>query len=196
MKKLNFIKRALLQGTFAVIILLVASCNDSYKSEDSKDVAEEHNDAKFDNDQKEEDAQFLVDASEVNLSGIQLGQLAQQKGTAVHVKELGKMMEDEHTKSQRDLVALAKSKRMSIPTSPTEDANDAYMKLDKKQGSDFDKAYADKMVDKHENAIETFEKAAKNSNDTEIRNWAKSSLPELRSHLDDALECQKKCEKN
>jgi putative membrane protein len=53
------------------------------------------------------------------MAQIQLGQLAQQRGQTTHVKELGKKMEDAYTKSQRDLTALANSKRITIPTSQT-----------------------------------------------------------------------------
>ncbi|MFN3916164.1 MAG: DUF4142 domain-containing protein [Flavobacteriales bacterium] len=195
MKKINHIKGALLQGTFVATILLIASCNNSQKPEDTKAVAEEHNEAKFDNNKQKKDAQFLVNASEINLEEIQLGQLARQNGKSVHVKELGKMMEDAHSKSQIDLITLAKSKRVTIPTSPTNDANDAYIKLNKKSGNDFDRAYADKMVSGHKDAISTYEKIANDANDIEIRNWAMSSLPELRRHLDHSIECQKKCDK-
>ncbi|MBK7855897.1 MAG: hypothetical protein IPJ79_14320 [Bacteroidetes bacterium] len=48
-------------ATFLGIIsfaLIVSSCNQE-KSKDSKEVAEEHNDAKFEDNQAERDAQFF-----------------------------------------------------------------------------------------------------------------------------------------
>ena len=195
MKKITSIKKALIPVTFIGALLLIASCGNDQKLEDTKNVAEQHNDEKFDNDMKEKDAQFLVDAAEGNMKEIQLGQLAQKKGTNTHVKELGKMMEDAHTKSQKDLVALAKVKGITIPTSPTKDVKDAYDKLDKKSGKDFDKTYADMIVDAHVESIDTYEKAAADSRDSEITNWASKTLPELRKHHVHAIECQKKCDK-
>ena len=194
MKKTNYIKEALLQVTFVTtVLILIASCGYNQKPKDTKDVAEEHNDAKFDNNKQEKDAQFLVNAAEINLEEIQLGKLAQQNGKTTHVKELGKMMEDAHTKSLTDLTALAQTKMITIPTSPTDDAQDAYNKLNKKSGNDFDKAYADMMVSEHKDAISTFEKASTDGNDTDIRNWATASLPDLRAHLDHSIDCQEKC---
>ena len=192
MKKINYFKGALLQVIFVATILLIASCGNNQKQVDTRDVAEEQNEAKFDNNKQEKDAQFLVNAAEINLKQIQLGRLAQQKGSTTQVKELGKMMEDSHTKSQRDLTALAKSKRITIPTSATNDTRDAYEDLNKKSGNDFDKAYADKMVSQHEDAIETFENATTDNYDADIKNWAIASLPELRTHLNHSIECQKK----
>ncbi|RBA27336.1 DUF4142 domain-containing protein [Flavobacterium tibetense] len=192
---MNPIKKTLLLTTFATSMLFVASCKNNQESEDPKEVSEEHNDAKFNNNEQESNAQFLVDAAELNMEGILLGQLAQQKGSTAHVKELGKMMEDAHTKLQIDLTSLAKSKMITIPSTPTDDGKDAYTKLNEKSGKDFDKAYADLMVNKHKDAIQDFEAAATETKDTEIKNWATTTLTELRKHLDHSIDCQKKCEK-
>ena len=192
---MNPIKKTLLLTTFATSMLFVASCKNNQESEDPKEVSEEHNEAKFDNNKQENNAQFLVDATELNMEGIQLGQLAQQKGTNVHVKELGKMMEDAHIKLQKDLTLLSKSKMITIPSAPTDDVKDNYTKLNEKSGKDFDKAYADLMVNKHKDAIQDFEEAATETKDAEIKNWATATLAELRNHLDHSIECQKKCEK-
>lgn len=193
MKKINYIKEALLAVTFVVMVLIIASCSNNQKPKDTKDVAEERNEAKFDNNKEEKDAQFLVNAAEINLEEIQLGQLAQQNGRTTHVKELGKMMEDAHTKSLNDLTALAKIKMITIPTSPTENAQEAYKKLNEKSGNDFDKAYADMMVSEHKDAIATFDKVSTNGNDADIKNWATVSLDDLRKNLDQSIDCQKKC---
>jgi putative membrane protein len=192
MKKTSYIKTALLQVTFVTGILLITSCGFNQNSDDTKDVAEERNEAIFDDNDQENDAQFLVNAAENNLEQIQLGQLAQQKGSTTQVKELGKTMEDAHTKSQNDLTALAKSKMITIPNSPIDDAQDAYKDLNEKTGDDFDEAYADMMVSKHEDAIEVFEEASTDSYDADIKNWATATLPVLRTHLNHSIECQKK----
>jgi putative membrane protein len=65
---------------------------------------------------KEKDIQFLVSVVRINLEEIKLGQLAQQKGNLADVKDLGKMMVDDHTKAQSDLTALAMKKSITIPT--------------------------------------------------------------------------------
>ena len=139
MKNLIKTPRTIVYLTYCTIIFFLSSCGNNSKPEDTKEVAEEHNDAKFDNKKQEKDAQFLVNAAEINLEEIKLGQLAQEKGNASHIKELGKMMEDAHTKSLAELIALAKTKIITIPTSPTDNAMDAFKKLDAKSGNNFDK---------------------------------------------------------
>lgn len=195
MKKTKYIQIAFASAMIIATLLLVASCGSNQNDEDSKEMAEEHNDAKFEDNKQEEDAQFLVNAAEINLHEIQLAQLAQQKGKSAHILELAKIMEEAHSKSQRDLVSLANRKSITIPSSPTNDANDVYADLNEKSGIDFDKAYANELVDGHEDAVETFENASRDCSDLEIKNWAKTTLPDLRTHLDRSMECQKKTEK-
>lgn len=191
MKKILNTKRVLFYATFLAFFLTFASCNDN-KSQDTKEIAEEHNDDKFTHDNQEDDAQFLVNAAEINIKEIQLAQLAQQNGKTAEVRELGKMMEDAHTKSQNELIALANSKKVTIPSSITDDAQDTYKELNEKRGDGFDKAYVDLMVNQHDEVIEIFEDALNNSYDYEIKNWARSSLPDLRKHQSHAQKCQNK----
>ena len=191
MNSLKFIKKAVAQiGIFAAILFII-SCNNSPKTEDTKENAEEHNEAKFDNNNQEKDAQFLVNAAEIDLQEIKLGQLAQQLGRTASVKELGKAMENAHTNSLNELTALAKSKMVTIPTSTTENALDAYKKLNDKSGSDFDKSYADMMVNDHKDAVSVFEKISTDGNDADVKAWAASTLANLRMHLDKAMVVQK-----
>lgn len=191
-----------MNSTFPIIaiayisMLLGIGCNKSQdKPEESKVLAEEHNEAKFDNTAKENDSQFLVDAAEINLEEIQFGQLAAQKGSMDNVKELGLMMEKAHNKSMADLTVLASKKMITIPTSVSDNAKKTVDKLTQKSAEEFDEAYCDMMVKKHKEAIELFEKAATEASDAEIRLWASSGIPTLKTHLDHAVICQKTTEK-
>lgn len=193
MKTTRYINGTLLLATLATTVLLFASCNNRQKMQDTKAVAQERNEAKFDSNKQQNDAQFIVNAAEINLAQIQLGQLAQQRGRTMHVKELGKRMEEAYTKSQMDLTALASSKRISIPATSTDHTRSIYDGLDEKSGSDFDLAYADLVVSKHKDAIKAFEEVTTERYDTDINKWAIATLPALRTNLNHALDCQTKC---
>jgi putative membrane protein len=185
----------LLKLTFVSAIIISTSACTNNKAEDTKEVAEEHNEAKFEKRSSEKDAQFLVNAAEINLEEISLGKLAQQNSTILPVKDLGKMMEDAHGQSLAELTELALAKNITLPTSATNDALDTYKKLSTKTGVNFGKSYSDLMVSGHKDAIDLFEKAAADCTDPEIKAWAAKSLPSLRTHLDKAINCQKECEK-
>ena len=186
------LKSLMLSITISSLALTACSSNEK-KPEDTKDVATEHNEAKFDSSKNEKDAAFLVNAAEINLKAIKLGQLAADKGNMQDVKGLGKMMEDEHTKAMKDLQGLAAKKQITIPTTLTDNGGDAYDKLMKKTGKDFDKEFCNMMVDGHKDAIDKFEKAAGAASDADIKGWAASMLPALRTHLDHDMVCQKRC---
>lgn len=197
MKNRTNIKTALLQSTLIVAILLgISSCNDNTQTEDTAKAAEEYNEAKFDDNKQENDAQFLVEATAINLEEIRLGQLAQEISRDADIIALGKMMADAHSRSLIDVTALAEFKLVTIPTELTNDAVQLYKQLNQKSTNDFDKTYCEKMVEGHKGAIAKFEKEIADTHDGDIKEWATATLPELRKHLDHAIACQKKCEEN
>ena len=194
MKKTSFFGKALLGAAVVTMSMSTIACKDENKQEDSKEVAEEENEAKYDdvNDDKEEDSDYLIFAAEVDMKEIELGKLAQQKSTNPDVQALGKMMVDQHTKSLADLKAAATKKNISIPETLTDKGQEAYKDLNEKTGHDFDKAYTDKMVDGHEKTIEKMEKASEKASDADIRMWAANMLPTLRTHLEHAKMAKEK----
>jgi putative membrane protein len=190
MKKSELILRGFLFAAF-LSLFAVLSCKQENKS-DSEEVATEQNDEKFDNnDSKDDESEILVDAAEINLEEIEVAKLAQTKGTNAHVKEMGKMLESDHSKALSDLQALASKKSISLRTVVTDDSKEHYADLNGKQaGKDFDTKFADMMVDGHENAIKKMEDAAENANDAEVRTWAAGVVPTLKTHLDHAKKLQ------
>jgi putative membrane protein len=188
MKKARTLVKALLGVACLSLFLGVSSCKKEAKEEDPKEVAEDQNDAKFEeNDSKEDDSQFLVAAAETDLMEIEIGKLAQSKGTHAHVKEFGKMLVTDHTKSANDTKPFAEKLQVSLPTSITEKGKEHYNELnEEKQGHDFDEKFADMMVKGHEEAINKMEKASKDANDPEIRTWAGAMVPTLKTHLEHA----------
>ena len=184
-------KKILLAGKLilgaGLIIIFLNSFKNETKQEDPKEVAEDANEAKFDSiDSKEDDSEFLVDQAEVNLAEIEIGKLAQTKGTNPEVKKFGKMLVDDHTKAASEVSALAQAKNFTLPTSLTEDGQEEYKKLNEKSGADFDKKFADMMIDGHEKAINKLEKASKDAKDADVRTWASNNIAGLTAHLEHA----------
>ena len=133
---------------------------------------------------EDQDLQFTVDAASGGLTEIELGKLAQQKGSNKRVKNFGAMMIKDHSKSNIKLMKLAKSKKIAIPTVPLNDDQKIIDELSKKSGSDFDKAYVADMIADHQKDIREFENASKNSNDPDIKAFANKTLTILKNHLD------------
>lgn len=194
MKKLLLASKAILGA--GLIIIFLNSCKNETKQEDPKEVAEDSNEAKFDSiDSKEDDAQYVVDIAEINLAEIELGKLAQSKGTDAEVKNFGKMMVDDHTKLASEVSALAKTKNFTLPTSVTEEGKDEYNKLNEKSGLDFDKKYADMMVSGHEKAIDKLQKTADKATDQDLKLWASNNIAGFTAHLEHAKMLKEKLDK-
>ena len=194
MKKILLISKVVLGA--GILLLSLNSCKNENKPEDTKEVAEDQNEAKFDSvDSKEDDSEFLVDATEINLEEIEIGKLAQTKSTNPEVKKFGKMLVDEHTKSADEVKAIAQSRNFSLPTSITEEGKDEYDKLNEKTGVDFDKKFADMMVDGHEKAIDKFKKASEHATDQEIKTWASNNVATLTAHLQHAKQLKESLDK-
>jgi putative membrane protein len=194
MKNIAQIKKAFSKGTFIALTLFVASCSNSQKAE-VESIADEHGEVQVDSNTSK-DAQFLAKAAEINLEEIQLGKMAQQSSTRTDVKELGEMMEKEHTDCLKGLTILANKKSVIIPTTLSNSAQDACKILNGKSGADFDVAYCEMMVNGHRDAIAMFEKVSTQSTDADVKGWAGAILPDLHKHLEHAIKCQNKCVKN
>lgn len=190
------LKSRVLQATFIMSVVIGTSSFVSNKPEEMNEISPISNQTKLDETVSKKDAKFLVKAAEIHLEQISLGKLAQEKGSTQHVKDLGKMMEKEHTKSQAALTALAKTKNVTLPNTVTnDDAMEDYQELKEESGNDFEKEFSELLVEGHEDAIKLFEKASKECTDPDIKTWATATLPTLRTHLEHSLVCQKQCKK-
>ena len=101
-----------------------------------------------------DDAKFAADAANGGLAEVALGKLAQTKATNAQVKSFADMMVTDHGKANDELMAIAKTKNITLPTAPDADHQKKLEDLSKLSGKDFDKAYVDAMVDGHKKALD------------------------------------------
>jgi putative membrane protein len=103
------------------------------------------------------DTDFVKDAAITGMAEIELGRMAQEKGIDPNVKKFGQMMIDDHTKAADALKAIATENRIEMPAQVDDAHKDKAEKLAAKTGADFDRDYADMMVDGHEGFINKLE---------------------------------------
>jgi len=175
----------------AVLFAGLVSCgNKKTETEDSKEVAEEQNDQKFDETKTEDDTEFAVEAADGGMFEVQLGQLAQANASSAEVKNFAKMMVDDHSKANDELKATAAQKNISLPGALSDKCQKKYDELAGKTGEEFDKAYIDLMVSDHEEDLDAFKKEAENGKDADLKAWAAGKVPTLQHHLDAAKTAQ------
>ncbi|PWT98162.1 MAG: hypothetical protein C5B52_12700 [Bacteroidetes bacterium] len=163
-------------------------------SADSKKTAEEHNNAKFDK-VGEKDAKYVVDAYEAGLFEIRMADTAKEYATTKEGKSLAEMMYTGHAKLNEELRNLAKKKQISLPDDVTSAQSDKLKNIRSERRINFDKKYASAMVDGHKDAINLFEKASKECTDGDLANWFSAALPDLRKHLDAAMNAEEEIKK-
>ena len=161
---------------------LYSSCTKN-KPDDSKEVAEEQNEEKFDTTNLEYDTEFVVSAADAGILEVQLGTLALTKATSSIVKQFAQTMIDDHTKANEELKTLSESKNITLPTILSEKHQKKVSDLEEKSGSDFDKEYSDLMVKDHKDVVDMFKKAADKCNDAELKAWAAGKISPLEHHL-------------
>lgn len=181
MKKLSLV----LAVSFGVLI----ACNkEKTVTDDSKDIAIENNEDKFESDKAEDAAEFAVKAADGGMMEVELGKIAATNASNPAVKEFGNMMVSDHSKAGEELKALAASKNITLPAALSEDKVKKVEEFRAKKGAEFDKEYMDFMVEDHKEDIEKFSKAAEKLADPEIKNWAAGKVPTLQQHLKHAEE--------
>ncbi len=138
-----------------------------------------------------DDVHFMVKVAEINMLEMQLGQLAQQKAVTPDVKDLGRRIEAKHIEYYGQLKTLAKQKLITIPVVNTKYVESAYDQFNARSTGNFDKAYCNRISSEMERAITLFQKASSQVIDPEIRKWANTTLPELKSQLGYAVMAKK-----
>ena len=187
MKKL-FLMTVVISGLF------ITSCNSGEKtadgntttssdSLDSKKVAEDRNDKKFEDSTIENDSKFAVKAADGGMMEVELSKLALTKSTSPEIKKYAKMMVDDHTAANNELKKLAGSKNISVPAAVSTNKQEKLTDFMKKTGNDFDKDYISYMVSDHKDVVDLFKKQAEKGKDAELKAWAASKLSTLEHHL-------------
>ena len=129
------------------------------------------------------EAGFLKQAGEHGLAEVELGRLGQEKGLHEEVKAFAARMVADHGKANEELMGLAASKGVQLPTAPDRKHQRDLERLRKPAGPDFDRAYMKHMVDDHRRDVRDFERMAKNARDVDVREFASRQLVVLRAHL-------------
>lgn len=130
------------------------------------------------------DAAFVQTVANSDAFEIQSSQLAADRAARQQVKDFAAMMVRDHTQTTQQLSALAPTLNLAAPTPQLDTAMQGRLdSLRSQSGEAFDDAYLDAQVAAHEQAIRTFEAYVAGSQTPQLRDWANTTLPKLREHL-------------
>jgi putative membrane protein len=136
------------------------------------------------------DQHFMTEAIQGDLSEVQMGKLAQEKGQRDNVKQFGKMLEQDHSEHLQKAQQLADKDGLKAPSEPNAKQQRTYEKLSALSGNKFDAAFARDMVKDHEEDIGKYRKESHSGSD--LADFAKQTMPVLQKHLQAAEALTKK----
>jgi putative membrane protein len=130
-----------------------------------------------------QDRDFLMDAAMGGMMEVELGRMATQQGMSEAVKQFGQRMVDDHSKANQELMSLAQSKGITLPTTMDDKHHKDMQKLSAMSGADFDRAYSKMMQSDHKKDVSEFEKQSTRGTDPDLKAFAAKTLPTLQEHL-------------
>lgn len=129
------------------------------------------------------DERFVLEAGQGGLTEVALARLALERSENEEVRRFAQMMIDDHTAANAELMQIASSKNMTMPTEMNEKQRKTMEKLNGLSGAQFDREYMRQMVKDHEATVKLFEREADRGTDADLKAFAAKTLPNLREHL-------------
>jgi len=129
------------------------------------------------------DKAFVQKAAVGGMAEVEMGKMAQQKGSSDQVKQFGSRMVEDHSKANDELKQIASSKGITLPTDLDAKHKSKVDKMQKLSGAQFDRAYMDDMVADHKQDVAEFKKQATSGKDSDLKSFAAKTLPTLEDHL-------------
>jgi putative membrane protein len=134
--------------------------------------------------------QFIKDAIQANLAEVELGQLAQKKGTARDVRELGIRLAIDHQSANENAIKTAQHLNVTPPGKPDARDKATYDKLARLSGEQFDRAFIQAELKDHIHDIALYNYEARRGRGP-AEAYAAETLYELQEHLQMAQQAER-----
>jgi len=129
------------------------------------------------------DQLFAMAAADGGMTEVASSKLALQRATGADLKKFAQQMIDDHTKANRELMALAAAKGIAVPAALSIPHQAEYEVLGGLQGEEFDCAYAKQQFAAHICTVALFKAEAERGADPDVKAFASKTLPHLKEHL-------------
>ena len=129
------------------------------------------------------DQSFAATAAAGGLAEIQAAQLAQTKDKRGSVKAFAALMIKDHMAADQQLMQIAQQKGITLPTTPTDDQEAKYHKLQGETGRDFNHDYLAGQIDDHKMMLTVFQTEAQSGTDPDLKAFAAQTVPSIQHHL-------------
>jgi putative membrane protein len=131
-----------------------------------------------------ETKQFVEKAAIGDMFEIQSSKLALDKSEAKEVDNFAQKIVDDHTKTSDQLKSIVGNLQgLQLPQQLDSKHQGMLTQLQNASGQQFHQLYRKQQIDAHQEAVQLFETYSKNGQNKELQNFASSTLPHLKEHL-------------
>jgi predicted outer membrane protein len=132
----------------------------------------------FQQDEITDPTVFVKSAALGALTGVELAKLAETKSQNTSIQSFAGRLLKSHTAIRTELAAIAKRKRLDVPTSLVYEDEQMVEQAAEKSGAEFDGWFVRQMITEQDKAIALF-RGATNMDDKDLAAFAKKTLPAL-----------------
>jgi putative membrane protein len=130
-----------------------------------------------------QDRKFVTNAAEAGAAEVAMGKLASDRASSTDVKSFAARMVTDHQKAGDQLKSIASAKGVTPPDRLSKKDQSELDKLGRLKGVAFDKEYVKVQLAAHKDAIALFGSESKSGKDTDLKQFASTTLPTLQDHL-------------
>ena len=179
-----------------IVLALCAGLATGYgcsSRKDSDEAADKINEAKVDSqataigsDAKSEADdvnEYMVDLANSGRTELELSKLAAERATSAAVKAYAQETAKQHRRDETELKAEAENRKITLPTTLSNDSRDRVADLDKeKAGEAFDKKYLDQMAEVNDKAVSRAKKLIESSKDAALKTYVQQVMADDEQH--------------
>jgi len=137
------------------------------------------------------DRQFLQTAARDDMTEANQAEIAESQATRSDVKDLARMVDQDHKDSYWHVSELASKTGVTIPKGINSSRDTAIVGLRHLKGNQFDSQFARDQIAADQREIALFKREADHGQDSDVKAYAAKMLPVLEKHLHLAEECTK-----
>jgi putative membrane protein len=137
-----------------------------------------------------DDRTFVTKAAAGSMAEVRFGHLAADKASNEKVKQFAQRMIEDHAKLNEDLMDVARELQLTAPHAMKPEDQQAYERMSKLSGAEFDRAFVHHMVQDHRKDLQMFRQKAERADNDRVRQFAQSKLPVLEQHYQQAQQLQ------
>ena len=159
----------------------------SLTSQDTKSTSDQDSRSMSDRD-------FVRQAVGDDMMNVRLGHMAWKQASNEEVRNFGRHMANSHDQAEKDLVTIADRNKIDYPRDMDREESNTVEHLSTLKGAEFDRAFMRHVIDDHQKSLDMYQRTAKDSRNSELRDYAQQQTGIIREHLETARDIESKIE--